>query len=126
MEMCGGRPIYVVVEGRRTSLCWACGAARHLFKAYPGKKQEPQSQPQNAKKNEGGANKSKAGKDPGGWSEITKKGGEVASLPTMHSLKRQNGINSKRLRSPNGSRRASRDRRIGGRTVIQICINVWR
>lgn len=44
VSMCEGRPIYMVVEGRRP-LCWACGTAGYLSKAYPGKTPEPQLKP---------------------------------------------------------------------------------
>lgn len=44
--MCEGRQIYVIVEGRRP-LCWVCGAAGHLSRAWPGKTLELQPQPKN-------------------------------------------------------------------------------
>lgn len=50
--MYGGKPIYVIVEGRRPLYC-ACGAAGHLSMACPGgKNPEPQPQPQNNKKSD--------------------------------------------------------------------------
>lgn len=40
MLMCGGRPIYVIVEGPRL-FYWGCGAAGHLSKVFHGKRPEP-------------------------------------------------------------------------------------
>lgn len=40
MLICGGRPIYVIVEGPRL-FYWGCGAAGHLSKVFHGKRPEP-------------------------------------------------------------------------------------
>lgn len=45
---CDGGPIYVMVDAR-PPLCWACGAAGHLSKTYPGKRPEPQLENATAK-----------------------------------------------------------------------------
>lgn len=40
--LCGGRPMYIGVEGRRP-LCWAYGASGHLSWAFLGKRQTLES-----------------------------------------------------------------------------------
>lgn len=93
---CGGRPIYIVVE-RRRPVCKACRAAGQLSKACPGKNPEKQPQPSTSKETKEAGISPQIYKGPGEWTELVKKKGKSATLPTSSMFEmRQKSLRQKK------------------------------
>lgn len=123
--MCGGRPICVIVEGRR-QLCWACGATAHLCNVYLGTNPELHPQSQNTKKSDKTQTTAQTTtKGIQRSSRVDGSGEDLLLLPSCSS-----NIEKGIIRSPNWKRttRCS-SMRSGRETYIQLMwksIKKWR
>lgn len=75
---CGGRNIYIVVEGYRRN-CWNCGAAGHLGKLYYGRNPAPQAQTTTHQPKSEVQQKASSGL--GEWAEMVRREAKAATLP---------------------------------------------